>query len=160
MVYIFLCCVCSKTGSRDAEEIGWVPEEHKPIANTVLESFMHYLWYLCEHLIGFACFSDGVSVECKVQMVAALSRNGDDHPDKQLQESDISSKQLSDFVTINTRDTFVALDFSQEFLPSDPSLWKSCDNDNTGQARIMALKVVNDAAEYGILLIKAINQYL
>jgi hypothetical protein len=79
---------------------------------------MHHLWYLSQDLASLAVFDDGVSEECTVQIVAALARSENDHLDKRLhqEESDISATKLSDFVTANTRETFVTLDCHRSFL--------------------------------------------
>lgn len=136
--------------------------KNEAVSNAALKSFVHPLWYSSEDLTGLVFFDDGVSEECKVQMVAALSRNGDDHPDKRiyLEKFDVSAKQLSHFVTANTRETFVTLELSQEFLRLHLSMWRSCDNYNVVQTRVLALQVVNDAAERGVSLIQAFNPIL
>ena len=95
-------------------------------------------------------------------MVAALSHEGEDKPRKriELDEKDITTKTLSNFVTINTRQFFDALDcldIPKDFLEHHPSQWKSHSDYIRGIGRAQSLKVVNDAAEQGVSLIQSFN---
>src|SRR6218665_1542750 len=88
-----------------------------------------------------------------------MSLEGKDEPCKriQMEHKDIGTKKLSDFVTTNTRQFFVALDGPQDFLHTHPSEWKSNYGYIRGLCRVKAVKAVNDAAEHGISLIQSFN---
>src|SRR6218665_1773296 len=62
-------------------------------------------------------------------------------------------KKLSDFVTTNTRQFFVALDIPQDFLHQHHSKCKSNSGYFRGMCRVKAVKAVHDAAEHRISLI-------
>src|SRR6218665_3782477 len=66
-------------------------------------------------------------------------------------------KKLSDCVTTNTRQFFVALDIPQDFLHQHPSEWKSNSGYIRGLCLFQTVKAVKDAAEHGISLIHSIN---
>ena len=112
------------------------------------------MWHLNETLIGLAFFDDEVQVDSRPKelMVAALSLEGKDEQCKriQMEHKNIGTKKLSDFVTTNTRQFFVALDIPQDFLHQHPSEWKSSSGYIRGLCRVMAAKANNDAAEHGI----------
>lgn len=131
------------------------------VASAAIKVFMRQLWYLSETLVGLAFFDDEVDHRTKVSMVDALECAGVHEPVKRvsMEENDriISSQNLNDFVTSNTRQLFNALDVPQQFLQQHPSTWQSLDNYKCAQNRVMSLKVVNDAAERGISLIQSFN---
>ena len=66
-------------------------------------------------------------------------------------------KQLPDFISVNTKQLFSALNISQEFLRSHPSAWVHDQTYVNSQATVAQLKVVNDAAERGIAFIETFN---
>lgn len=88
----------------------------------------------------------------KIAMVTALKKpSPDDDPPHRIQlDDDLFTKQLCDFVSINTKKLFVALDISQEFLLTHSSPWENNEEYICGQSTVMQLKVVNDVAERGI----------
>jgi len=98
-------------------------------------------------MLGLAFFDDSIKL-----MFAALSLGGKDEPCKciQMEHKDIDTKKLSDFVTTNTRQFFVALDVPQDFLHQHPSEWKSNSGYIRSLRRVKAVKAVNDAAEHVI----------
>src|SRR6218665_1515990 len=100
-------------------------------------------------MLGLAFFDDSIEL-----MVAALSLEGKDELCKriQMEHKDIyvGTRKLSDFVTTDTRQFFVALDIPQDFLHQYPSGWKSNYGYILGLCRVRAVKAVNDAAEHGI----------
>src|SRR6218665_1572465 len=116
---------------------------NEAVANVALNTFLRHLWYLNETLIGLAFFDDEVQVDSKELMVAALSLAGKDEPCKciQMEHKDIGTKKLSDFVTTNTMQFFVALDVPQDFLHTYPSEWKSNSGYIQGLCRVKAVKL-------------------
>jgi hypothetical protein len=134
----------------------------KSIANAALQTFLCHLWYLSESLVGLAFFDSEVSVMDKAEMVAALSKEGEDNPLPRvtLDEQRISETRLADFVNQGTKKFFDSLNISQNFLLHDPNLWNSNDEYVTAQTKLKKLKVVNDAAERGVALIQSFNSVL
>jgi hypothetical protein len=94
-------------------------------------------------------------------MVAALDNKASaDHPRRIAFNSKLHEKQLSDFVSEHTRQLFMALDISQQFLTKSTDLWDSDKDYIAGQQKVKGLKVVNDAAERGVALIQAFSGVL
>ena len=75
--------------------------------------------------MGF--FDSNVSDDLKVEMVTALDRDGIDQLPRRIEIDTmlVPQKSLSDFVTVNTRKLFVALDIPQTFLGHHPSTWEN-----------------------------------
>lgn len=135
---------------------------NESVAKAVLKSFIGHLWYLSEPVVGMAFFDSKVSDDVKVEMVTALDRDGIHQPPRRI-ELDmmlIPQKSLSDFVTVNTRKLFVALDIPQTFISHHPSTWEQNDIFLRARRQIQKLKVVNDAAERGVALIQSFNSVL
>jgi hypothetical protein len=96
-------------------------ENNSAIADIAMKKFMGHLWYLSEELVAFAFFDDGVSVDTKRQMVAALHKTGIEHPLKRItvDSAVINSKQLEDFVTENTHRFFSITGIPTDFFKQD-----------------------------------------
>src|SRR6218665_3791140 len=92
-------------------------------------------------------------------MVVALSLEGKDEPCKRIkmEHKDIGTKKLSNFVTTNNRQFFVALDIPPDFLHKHPSEWKLNFGDIRGLCRVTEVKAVSDAGEHGMLLIQSVT---
>ena len=70
----------------------------------------------------------------------------------------ISSKQLPDFISVNSNKLLVAMHTSLDFLTAPPhSQWESNPSFIATKARIDSLKVVHNAAECGVVLIQSFN---
>src|SRR6218665_3968698 len=101
-------------------------------------------------MIGLAFFDDSVEL-----MVAALSLECKDEPFKriQMEPKDIGTKKLSDFVTTDTRQFFVALDIPPPTcFGVEIKLWQ-----HSGSVPCQGGKSCKNAAEYGISLIQSLN---
>ncbi len=143
---------------------------NETIATAAIQSFSRHLWYLSETLIGLAFFDSTVPVVMKRAMVSSLDKDGElDVPLRRFvieprnieRETDqLCSKELSDFVSSNTRKLFVAAGITDDFLKTDPNTWDRNDNYIKAQKIIHNLKVVNDAAERGVALIQSFNAVL
>jgi len=72
----------------------------------------------------------------------------------------VQAIQLCDFVSKNTLKLFKSLDIPQNFLNQHPSTWENNKSFVDGRIRVQKLKVVNDAAEHGILLVQIFNGIL
>lgn len=141
-------------------EIDKYAEENKDVSKVALNKFLQHLWYLSEELIAFAFFDDEVTIETKQSMVQALETPGEEHPMKRisLDPKLIRTKELSDFVTSNTRRFFAITGFSSSFLIKDVSQWEEDDDYTSIKASIRCLKVVNDIAERGVALMEEYNK--
>ena len=97
------------------------------IADIAMRKFLGHLWYLSEELVAFAFFDDGVSVDMKRRMVAALQKSGTERPLRKitLNPALIGFKQLEDFVTNNTLRFFTITGISADFLKRDVDSWES-----------------------------------
>lgn len=112
-----------------------------------------------EILIGLVFFDPEVSICTKFAMVAAFERQGNTTPQCRVQVAEQSplSKELSDFVSSNTQQLFVALNVYQDFLMHHPSEWEHDMNYLKAKNKVSQLKVVNDTAERGIAVIQSFN---
>ena len=75
----------------------------------------------------------------------------------QIDASVISSKQLPDYISVNSNKLLVAMHTSLDFLTAPPSQWESNPSYIATKARIESLYVINDAAEHGVDLIQNFN---
>ena len=141
-------------------EIDKYAEENKDVSKVALNKFLQHLWYLSEELIAFAFFDDEVTIETKQSMVQALETPGEEHPMKRisLDPKLIRTKELSDFVTSNTRRFFAITGFSSSFLIKDVSQLEEDDDYTSIKASIRCLKVVNDIAERRVALMEEYNK--
>ncbi|KAJ1519812.1 hypothetical protein ONE63_005064 [Megalurothrips usitatus] len=119
-----------------------------------LEKFMNHLWYLSATSVPMALFDNGVAVDEKRRMVAALRRGTDRSPpspraEVQLDDTVLDLK-LSDFCSKQSLRFFSATAISTDFLKKDPEHWKS---DSDGLNIVTHFKIVNDCAERGVALI-------
>jgi hypothetical protein len=89
----------------------------KSLAKGTLTKLMNHLWYLSEELVALAFFDPGVTLAEKKAMVASLQSEGCEER-KHLavvNQANIQSLQLSDFVTQNTCKFFGILGIRQDF---------------------------------------------
>jgi len=136
---------------------------NKAISCSATKTFMRHLWYLSETLVGLAFFDSEISDDEKVQMVAALSKCGEDNPAprvESLNESTVCQLTLSHFVSSNTKKFFAAMQIETEFLQQSPGLWKTSEDYVNSCHKVQQLKVVNDAAERGVSLIENFNSVI
>lgn len=136
---------------------------NKRVACEARRTLMRHLWYLSETLVGLAFFDCGIADAEKLRMVAALSKPGEDSDLIRVQsvdENNISTLSLSDFVSSNTNKFFAASHIETDFLQQHPSSWGSSDVYQISCDRVKRLKVVNDAAERGVALIQNFNSIL
>jgi len=92
----------------------------------------------------------------KVKMVKSLGKKRAEFPVRCIivKMTEVQTVQLCDFVSKNTIKLFIALDIPQDFLNQHASTWESNKNFVDGRTKVQNLKVVNDAAERGIVLIQ------
>lgn len=131
-------------------------------AKGALKKLVNHLWYLSEELIALALFDPAVTVEEKKAIVAKLETEVDKEPDKKARVDllSIGTKELSDFVTKNTRNFFVILGLCQDFLNDDPATWASNTTYIAAEETANSLTVTNDTAERGVALIQEYNGLL
>ena len=134
----------------------------KEVAAAAITAFNRHLWYLSEVLIVLAFFDEEVSTEEMKKMVEAFRQTpGSDKPLKRIPPiTDPAVKSLHDFVTMSTARFFEALDLSSCFMDYDPTEW--CDQEDYQRSKetVTSLKVVNDLAERGVVLVQEFNSSL
>ena len=137
---------------------------NESVAMAAIQSFTNHLWYLSETMIGLALFDDEVPNDMKIAIVSALEQQGSDVPIWCLDAKEVRKnlkafvdKDLNDFVTLNTKQLFIALDIPLNFLHLHPSRWDTNGEYMYGRCKINSLKVVNDAAERGVALVQSFN---
>ena len=92
----------------------------------------------------------------------ALERPGHREPLKRIQidVGRVPKQELHDCVITNTKKLFIALDTPSDFQQLHPSTWETNGSFLMPRARIISLKVVNDAAERGVALIQSYHAIL
>jgi len=136
------------------------------VSKTVLKKFCGHLWYLSDEAIGFSFFDNNVSADFKKRMVKALASNdGSEEIMKKLsikphEMSSLVTKDLSDFVTSNTKIFFERFGIDTQFLHDEPEEWTKNPAYNEGANIVAQIKVVNDTAERGVKLIEEYNSIL
>lgn len=70
------------------------------------------------------------------------------------------AKDLSNFVSHNTKNLFVRFGISQDFILANPATWKSRADYQEGRRIVNNLRVVNDTAERGVKMIQDYNRIL
>lgn len=136
------------------------------ISHEVTLKFSNHLWYLSEESVAFAFFDQNVPNEMKRKMVERLEYGTPSRGCKRVicQPANIRekfiSKDLCDFVTVNTKTFFNRFGINTDFLGFDPSTWSER-VDYKGAVQICHnIHVVNDAAERGVKLMTEFNQIL
>lgn len=172
-VYIKVWFGCPKGAEAPNQDLNFLkdamlyPESN--LSSALVSKFFNHLWYLSEEAVGFAFFDQSVSLEEKRKMVVALKLSEEYIPTETshrviVPQAEIlrsyASKELSDFVTPNTRTFFDRMKISKEFLEHDPSTWTERDDYSTGVRACYSICVVNDAAERGVKLITDYNKVL
>lgn len=128
--------------------------ENKSVAATALKVFSRHLWYLSEHLVGLSFFDDQISVTTKIKMVSALNKKSSLKSVENrliIDPKKIMDKDISDFITENTKFFFKSLKLDESFLELHPRSWKSDKSYLEGLKIVQELEVVNDSAEVGLL---------
>lgn len=73
---------------------------------------------------------------------------------------DFMQKDLSGFVTSNTRNFFTRFGLSQDFLNYSPAIWDDLDDYKEALKIVKTLRVVNDTAERGVKMVQDYNERL
>jgi hypothetical protein len=118
---------------------------------------------LSEELVAFAFFDDNVSFDTKRMMLKALHKHGSQPCTKRItiKPDDVNDQlSLDHFVTANTRMFLTLLQIQCDFLEIDPIHWADMEQYQHGKEIAQSLKVVNDAAERGVVLIQNFNSIL
>ena len=104
--------------------------------------------------MALAFLDTEVSATQKAEMVAALSKSGEDSPaprDNPIDEGIVSKLTRSHFVSLNTKKFFDAMQIKTHFLELDPGRWDSNEHYIISFHRVQQLKVVNDAADVSFI---------
>ena len=140
-------------------------EVDRELADSALETLSRHRWYLAEHVIPFALFSDNVTEEEKSKMAEKLlSLEKDTVPSLGLPEFPevTESSELCDFVTSKSWQFFDIVNSDPTWLTKRVSEWKFDEDYNQVKYFVSTVKVVNDsceravamATEYGNILTK------
>lgn len=132
------------------------------VKQAALSALNRHLWYLSEVIVGLAFFDMRVDPQQKMQMLINMQQNeGMEQPSPRLDgKSYLADKQLSDFITTNTKAFFTILGVPQSFLLKPPETWNDNEDFKIAERIVRSLKVVNDTAERGVKLIQDFNQIL
>lgn len=131
------------------------------ISNIIIDKMSNHLWYLASESVAFSFFDNKVPIDEKRKMVAALERQK--KPCKRIIATPeeikkcFKSKNLSDFVSSETKYFFQRFELSTDFLGMDPSAWPTIDSYNDGVNVCANIKVVNDTAERFVQLFTSYN---
>ena len=140
-------------------------EVDREIADTALDTLSRHRWYLAEHVVPFAFFSDNVTEEEKAKMAEKLlTLEKDGVPSLGLPVfPEVTEKtELWDLVTSKTWQFFDIVRSDPTWLTKRVSEWEFDNNYNEVKFFVSTVKVVNDsceravamATEYGNILTK------
>ena len=118
---------------------------------------------MSEELAALSFFDDDVSLEVKRSMIGKLQREDDEEEPAKIPQYSVSflkDKQLDDFVTPKTNKFFHKLRLDTNFLKKNPDVWHSSESFQSSLAITKRLKVVNNNAERGVVLVQAYNRLL
>lgn len=132
------------------------------VKQAAVTAFARHLWYMSEVMVGLAFFDRAVEPQEKTQMLINMQeKEGSEEPAHRLVNTgEYADKNLSDFVTMNTRKFFTILGLPQSFLSLPHETWEDNADYKEAERVVQSLKVVNDTAERGVKLIQDFNAVL
>ncbi|KAG0712913.1 hypothetical protein GWK47_001968 [Chionoecetes opilio] len=124
------------------------------VAKAAEQALLRHLWYVSEENAGLAFFDSRIDVEEKKQMVKAL-----DKPASKKELKRLEGKKRRCFLPLvlrhfETRSFFQKLDADEGFLAKGPGIGEEDDRFKDARKRALGLRVINDAAEWGIALVQ------
>lgn len=135
-------------------------EVNEVISAAATKALSRHLWYVSEEMVALAFFDPNIDHGIKRKMVMALRNPGPNEPPKRIKlpMNSIRSKDLGDFVTVNTLNFFEILELNSKFLTEvDPEQWEENEDFRKAKQCAQSLRVVNDIAERGVKLIQDFN---
>ncbi len=140
-------------------------EVDRELADSALETLSRHRWYLAEHVVPFALFSDNVTDEEKAKIAEKLlALERDSVPSLGLPEFPevTESTELCDLVTPKTWQFFDIVKSDPSWLTKRVGDWEFDEDYNEVKFFVSTVKVVNDsceravamATEYGNILTK------
>lgn len=126
--------------------------------DAALQKFSKHLWYLSPKLVLFALFDDGLPIEEKRAMAAALHSSNGKPADvlpvraKVKLDKTVLQLKLHDFVSAESMRFFDVCRLPSDFLSLDPAHWAADEGFVKCQQVVKQFKVVNDAAERAVQL--------
>lgn len=138
-------------------------KSNSKISKAAVSKLAAHLWYLTPETVAFGFFDQNVSRDVKIKMCEAMeSKQGNGQHSKRitLKEQEykrVLDKDLSHFVTRDSKFMFDLLGISMDFLEKDPCEWETDVTFQYGLDILRNLKVVNDVAERGVALIQDFN---
>lgn len=143
---------------KDAIDYASIDEE---ISSLVVTKMTGHLWYLSQEAVGMAFFDDEIPINEKRRMLYALNK------EQQIQKrltatvpvikSTFKFKQMSDFVSFNTRTLFERFRAPTDFLSLDPEEWGADESYKKAKNIFEHVHVVNDSAERAVKLFSEYN---
>lgn len=127
------------------------------IANVAIAAHERHLWYLSDELIALSLFSEKVSVDEKIDMVAQMTRQAGERTENSIKHTaeidDIKNLQLHHFISGRSFFIFERLQLDAEFLNENPEDWNRLRSYKHAKKTILGLlTVVNDSAERALQL--------
>ncbi|KAK3889039.1 hypothetical protein Pcinc_006915 [Petrolisthes cinctipes] len=117
------------------------------------------MWYLSESFVDLALFDPQVTALIKKNIARAILENEapEDTPKRAFvpAASSISTKQLSDFASEESKPLFKGLKIKTSFLSKEIETWTGDRDFKAGVVVVRGLQVTNYMAERGITLIQA-----
>lgn len=129
------------------------------LSEVAYQSFKKHLWYLSEPLCALAFFDPRISNLEKKRMVQNLTVVSPPDYERRIDidKSQVSQKNISDFVTCNTLKFLQDYGISTEWLKLEPNQWAKDINYIKAKKLFQSLQVVNDCVERKIKLIQDYN---
>jgi len=138
------------------------------ISNAALKKFKNHLWYLAPENAAFAIFDDDVPLDIKQKISDKMKTIDNSDCDNQIERYMIKNedlyglktKDISYFITADSKAMFSRFNIHSDFLNNSPSTWKENENFQRGMELLKRIVVVNDVAERGVKLIQEYNSIL
>lgn len=113
------------------------------VASAAFSSFKNHMWYISETLIALSFFDSEISHSIKEKMIKRLSEVGSPLPLNRIKIdfSNISEKNIDDFVTNSTLNFFKILKLQTDFLKINPRYWNENEQYLHAKKVVQSLKV-------------------
>ena len=151
--------------------------KNKNISAVAVKAFSHHSWYLAEALAGLALFDSRISDAQKSEMVKSMGFLGptaaSSHvsvtenvpkrvtiPLSIIGTQEFQNRELSTFMTTNSRRILTILPSGFDFITCPPCEWNGREDYQAAMKYVNSLHVTNDFAERGVALITDFNSAL
>lgn len=169
-IYIQVWYGCPNAISAPNQDLNFIKnsityaQTDQAISQILLQKIGNHMWYLAEELVGLAFFDPTVSIAEKKKMAHCLKSTNAVVKviggRKVLNPENLLQYDLSDFVSIKTKNFFTRFGISTDFLKIDPENWELQESYLRGSIICHDLAVTNDIAERGVKFMKDFNRLL